>query len=275
MVAEFVTIYGFVRSRGRNLENIMFAYQRLRKATGFTLIELLVVIAIIAILAAILFPVFMNAKEQARVSGCCANMRQMGSAFAMYVDNYNGRYPAGVRPASDKICPYQAPGNVTWDMAIFSYVKNLGVFHCPSDVYKRPTVPGWMLKPYPRSYAINDQLLLDSYSHPDPSTSNHVRNLGSWTQGEMKSPASRYILLTEWYPGQLVNGKLTSYYANDIGYPTYQSLAGDGFGSDGMHKNGNVQNYLFFDGHVASGTVKEYSDKKWWAFLPNIGYDRK
>lgn len=253
----------------------MFGHCRLKKIAGFTLIELLVVIAIIAILAAILFPVFTNAKEQARVSVCCANMRQMGSAFAMYVDNYNGRYPAGALSSSAKIAPYQYPGFVTWDMAIYRYVKNLGVFHCPSDVYKRPAIPGWTLKPYPRSYSLNDQLLLDSYGHPDPSSPNGVRNMGTWTQGEMRSPTSRYILLTEWYPGAMVNGKLVDYRANNIGYPAYQSLAGDGFGTDGMHKNGNVQNYLFFDGHVASGTVKEYSDKKWWTFLPGVGYDRK
>ena len=65
----------------------------LRRKNGFTLIELLVVIAIIAILAAILFPVFARAKSNARLSGCQNNLKQLGVAMALYVDAYNGRYP--------------------------------------------------------------------------------------------------------------------------------------------------------------------------------------
>ena len=61
--------------------------------SGFTLIELLVVIAIIAILAAILFPVFAQAREKARQATCVSNMKQMGSAFAMYVQDYDGTFP--------------------------------------------------------------------------------------------------------------------------------------------------------------------------------------
>lgn len=63
------------------------------KNRGFTLIELLVVIAIIAILAAILFPVFMNAREKARQTACISNMNQLSKAFRMYLDDSNGQYP--------------------------------------------------------------------------------------------------------------------------------------------------------------------------------------
>ena len=62
---------------------------------GFTLIELLVVIAIIAILAAILFPVFAQAREKARQVGCLSNMKQLGTAFNMYMQDYDGRLPGG------------------------------------------------------------------------------------------------------------------------------------------------------------------------------------
>ena len=65
----------------------------MRARTGFTLIELLVVIAIIAILAAILFPVFAQARERARMSACLSNMRQIGSALMMYVQDYDETFP--------------------------------------------------------------------------------------------------------------------------------------------------------------------------------------
>src|SRR5256885_15549422 len=63
------------------------------KKRGFTLIELLVVIAIIAILAAILFPVFAQAREKARQAACMSNLRQIGLAFAQYVQDYDERMP--------------------------------------------------------------------------------------------------------------------------------------------------------------------------------------
>src|SRR5688572_30806831 len=64
-----------------------------RKPSGFTLIELLVVIAIIAILAAVLFPVFARARENARRSSCQSNLKQIGLAFEQYIGDYDERYP--------------------------------------------------------------------------------------------------------------------------------------------------------------------------------------
>src|SRR5438445_10640700 len=68
---------------------------RVRKS-GFTLIELLVVIAIIAILAAILFPVFARARESARRATCLSNLKQLGTAFQMYAQDYDETYPSGL-----------------------------------------------------------------------------------------------------------------------------------------------------------------------------------
>jgi len=95
-----------------------------RKRRGFTLIELLVVIAIIAILAAILFPVFAQARESARKAACMSNMKQIGLAIQQYVQDYDGIFPPSQLPSSG--------ANVSWPTMIYPYVKNEGVFVCPS-----------------------------------------------------------------------------------------------------------------------------------------------
>jgi prepilin-type N-terminal cleavage/methylation domain-containing protein/prepilin-type processing-associated H-X9-DG protein len=98
-----------------------------RKQRGFTLIELLVVIAIIAILAAILFPVFSKAREAARKTSCLSNVKQLGLACHMYAQDYDEQLP----------CDYHIGGDANGSHArlvgeIMPYIKNMQIFYCPS-----------------------------------------------------------------------------------------------------------------------------------------------
>jgi len=98
---------------------------------AFTLIELLVVIAIISILASILFPVFARAREQARKSACLSNLKQIGLAVMMYVQDYDETYPVAylATPSSDSMSGYSAS---YWFNTLQPYTKNRQVWFCPT-----------------------------------------------------------------------------------------------------------------------------------------------
>jgi len=126
---------------------------------GFTLIELLVVVAIIAVLAAILFPVFARARENARRASCLSNLKQVGLGIMMYVQDYDEKYPMQIyypsfsdsaTPVAGKYLQTQAgtPGAffeigdtnsgvldhyITWMDLVYPYVKSVQVFKCPSS----------------------------------------------------------------------------------------------------------------------------------------------
>jgi len=117
------------------------------KTRAFTLIELLVVIAIIAILAAILFPVFAQAKEAAKRTSCLSNTKQAGLAFVMYYNDYDDTSPTVVEYYN-----FDYPGGYSiqdyWQL-VQPYSKNTGIFVCPDDQFKgcdalsglKPTAP--------------------------------------------------------------------------------------------------------------------------------------
>jgi prepilin-type N-terminal cleavage/methylation domain-containing protein/prepilin-type processing-associated H-X9-DG protein len=142
----------------------------MHRQRGFTLIELLVVIAIIAILAAILFPVFAQARDKARQASCQSNMKQYSTATAMYVQDYDETFP---------MATYLDGGCVaTFYSTVQPYVKNHAVTQCPSapQAMDIPTMFAGFLAgacpntPKYNSYSTNLDLFTDGFSGVRPPT---------------------------------------------------------------------------------------------------------
>ena len=189
---------------------------------GFTLIELLVVIAIIAILAAILFPVFAKAREKARSASCLSNVKQLALAVMMYAQDYDERTPCG--------CGYRATGNLKWAGApwwvrIEPYAKNTQLYACPSLDYAWGTYwDHWMQRSYSRVQRLNTKL------------------------GSIQSPASTVLFGDGVHPAvEYPRGAfpLRCAAASCQGLP---NGFGDWVANYSIHNGGN--NVAFMDGHA-------------------------
>ena len=134
---------------------------------AFTLIELLVVIAIIAVLAAILFPVFARARESARRTSCLSNLRQLNTAFALYAQDVDELLPAatdgfpGAGLSGGWVYYTVFPANQTprsYDVTrggLYPYVKNAQVFICPSDAQGKRSGDSYAYNKLPRAWRLD------------------------------------------------------------------------------------------------------------------------
>lgn len=205
-----------------------------RRPLGFTLVELLVVVAVIAMLAALLLPALSRARESAQRAACQNNLRQLGIAFELYLEENRDTYPAAQDPVS--VSPYywlwMGRG---WRRLLAEYVpgdkENPGVFFCPSDVrqksvdvYERTSYAYSMAFYHPPEHIDSVDDYTATFRNPMPTVPQRAASV--------RNP-SKKVLLGEWF-------------AN------HDAFAGD----QGWFAWGGKRNYLFADGHM------EYLDSR-------------
>ena len=162
------------------------------KRQGFTLIELLVVIAIIAILAAILFPVFARARENARRTSCLSNLKQMGLAVMQYTQDFDERYPQAVNRTTQTPPDgyFWYAGTWFWPQTLYAYHKSSEALYCPSAPVHpvMTTAPIGRPRPFSGNYGANTLVL--AYATNSVATQRPAVSLAA-----LQTPASTYLIM--------------------------------------------------------------------------------
>ena len=190
-----------------------------KSAQGFTLIELLVVIAIIAILAAILFPVFAQAREKARQASCISNNKQVGLAILQYVQDYDEQFPSGRTMTSAGTVLNSLAAGVGWAGEVYPYSKSAQVLRCPDDSTVPLAATGTTPAMYPVSYSYNYNVAGGT-------------GFSGASIASMSAPAST-VMLSE-VKGNIANSVVAPELPSTQPVPSYSS-SGDGI------------NYLYWD----------------------------
>jgi len=202
---------------------------------GFTLIELLVVIAIIAILAAILFPVFAKAREKARQISCLSNMKQMGLAEAMYSQDYDECFVPNA--AGDSA----AGGVLTWMTLLQPYMKNLQMIECPSDEGDATAVSSWVS---PQEMSFYNGVWHVSYS------ANWIYNwpsVAGWADWAHYGPHYAIVKVAQSEaPAETVS------FVEGQAYEFWSTNHLEQWLNAGSHRHSDQMNVLFCDGHAKS-----------------------
>ncbi len=233
------------RHKGKD-ENGMYNGKR-----GFTLIELLVVIAIIAILAAILFPVFAKARENARQTQCLSNMKQISTGFMMYAQDYDEMLPQYLSNGSQPYPNGEASnGSQLWYHRIFPYLKSINILNCPSVSTK-----------YTGGFFIGDN---DRFSYGYNGWLASAHNSGGWvgaSLSEIKIPADTPLISECDY----INVTSDPAYYNNSKLPCAR------------HAD-NTVNMGFCDGHVkavqlaawVTNSAPSANDPVWVKWMPEL-----
>ena len=202
----------------------MSSHPSRRKRGAFTLIELLVVIAIIAILAAILFPVFAKAREKARQTSCLSNEKQIGLGIQMYTQDWDENIPfrqVGGTEAGD------------WEYTILPDIKHSGVYSCPSN----PSNNVKNLAGLPVSYAVSRSYDYKTPFHDPGDYPTNTTNIAV-----LVSPAQTIAVMEVTKGvGRTDEMVYTDYdVANDNGFFNNRMFAG----------HTGFENFVFLDGHA-------------------------
>ena len=238
--------------------------KRCSRSRGFTLIELLVVIAIIAILAAILFPVFQKVRENARRTSCTSNEKQLGLAIVQYAQDNEERYPLGGFDTAPPItADYVFSG---WQLLIQPYIASVGVFKCPSNPNNQLAYHNKDGNGYANiSTVSNNYVCNSSFGTPGPPLFADDTTPANQTSGAslaaVNSPATT-IEVCEFNPhrsGPTRNGKACAMGDQDpsCGNRSYQIHMNQTYAQDFEHTGDMLYtghtsrgNFLFADGHV-------------------------
>jgi prepilin-type N-terminal cleavage/methylation domain-containing protein/prepilin-type processing-associated H-X9-DG protein len=206
-----------------------------RNSHGFTLIELLVVIAIIAILAAILFPVFAQAREKARSISCLSNMKQLMLSEMMYSQDFDETHSFAWGWNTDW---------KPWHQQIDPYVKNKNIWHCPDDAWNHGQDGTDNTKPaIPVSYSQNFCWPMDGSWGWDSNAPQNLMSPAGSADSSITSPATTIFIAERpnWYH-QWSEGWATEVF---VSYGEYLMKSG---GGASLHSGGG--NYAMCDGHA-------------------------